>query len=70
MSDIGRALIALGVVIVVIGVLVSFADKLPWLGRLPGDIYIKREHVSFYFPLTTCLLISVALTLLFYLFRR
>lgn len=70
MSDIGRTLIVFGVVILAIGIALSFADKLPWLGRLPGDIYIKREHFSFYFPLTTCLLVSVIVALLMYLFRR
>ena len=70
MSDLGRILIVFGVVIVAVGVALSFADKLPWIGRLPGDFYIKRDHFSFYFPLTTSLLVSVALTLLLYLFRR
>lgn len=46
------------------------APKLPWLGRLPGDIAIKKESFSFYFPLTTSILISVVLSLLMWLFRR
>ena len=70
MGDIGRGLILLGVVLVVVGLALTVAGKVPWLGRLPGDIYYKRESFSFYFPLTTSLLISVVLTLLFYLFRR
>jgi hypothetical protein len=70
MSDIGRALITLGVVLVAVGVVSSVVGQVPWLGRLPGDLYIKREHFTFYFPLTTSVLTSVALSLLFYLLRR
>ncbi len=70
MGDLGRLLILFGVVLVVIGAVLLLAGKIPWLGRLPGDIYYKGDHVSFYFPIVTCLLISVVLSLLFYLFRR
>lgn len=64
---IGRALIGIGLVIAVAGVLVLAADKVPWIGRLPGDIYIKREKFTFYFPLATSILLSLLLTLIFYL---
>jgi ABC-type Fe3+-siderophore transport system permease subunit len=70
MSGLGRTLIILGLVIVLVGVVVSLAGKLPWLGRLPGDIAIKRENFSFYFPLGTCLLLSALLSLVMWLFRR
>lgn len=70
MSGLGRSLIYLGLIIAAIGVVVSFAGKLPWLGRLPGDIYIKRENFSFYFPLATSIIISVLLSLILWLFRR
>ena len=70
LSGLGRSLIILGLVIVVAGIAVSLAGKLPWLGRLPGDIAIKRENFSFYFPLGTCLLISALFSLVFWLFRR
>ena len=70
MAGLGKALIYLGIFLVVIGVVLSFAGKLPWLGRLPGDIVIERENYSFYFPLTTCILISVIISLVLYLFRR
>jgi hypothetical protein len=63
----GRALILIGLVIAGLGVLVSFG--LP-LGRLPGDIAIRRGHFSFYFPLATSILLSLLLTLIFALFRR
>ncbi len=76
-SGIGKILIGLGVVLVAIGLLVILRPKLPglgggwgWLGRLPGDILIKRDTFTFYFPLATSLLISVALSLLFYLRSR
>lgn len=70
MSGLGRSLIYLGLIIAAIGVVVSFAGKLPWLGRLPGDIYIKRDNFSFYFPLATSIIISIVLSLILWLFRR
>ena len=70
MGDIGKLLILFGVVLVGVGVVLTLAGKIPWLGRLPGDIYYKGDHVTFYFPIVTCLLISIGLSLLFYLFRR
>jgi|HubBroStandDraft_6_1064221.scaffolds.fasta_scaffold914890_2 hypothetical protein len=67
----GRVLIMLGVALIVMGVLVTFAGRLPFrLGRLPGDIYIQGKHTSFYFPLATCLLLSVVFSLILSLFRR
>ena len=70
MAGLGKTLIYLGLLLVVIGVILSFAGKLPWLGHLPGDISIEREHFSFYFPLVTCILISVIISLVLYFFRR
>jgi len=70
MNGLGKTLIYLGIFLVVLGLIFSLGGKLPWLGHLPGDIYIQRERFSFYFPLTTCLLISVIITLVLYLFRR
>ena len=70
MADRGKLLIALGGLIVVVGAVLLVGEKLPWVGRLPGDIYLKRDHFTFYFPLTTCLLVSALLSLLFFLFRR
>ncbi len=70
MGSVGRTLIGIGVILIGIGCLVMLAPKLPWLGRLPGDIAIKKESFSFYFPLTTSILISVVLSLLMWLFRR
>jgi hypothetical protein len=70
MGDLGKLLILLGIVLVAVGVLLTFAGKIPWLGKLPGDIYYKSDHVTFYFPLATCVVISMVLSALFYLFRR
>ena len=67
----GRALILVGAVLIVVGVLVTFAGRLPFrIGRLPGDIYVQGKHSSFYFPLATCLLLSLLFSLFFWIFRR
>jgi hypothetical protein len=67
----GRLLIAMGLVLVAAGVLVTLAGRLPFqLGRLPGDIRIQGRGFGFYFPLTTCILLSGALTLVLWLLRR
>jgi uncharacterized protein HemY len=68
--SLGKVLIIIGLVIVGIGVLLVLSPKLPWIGKLPGDILIKKDNSRFYFPLTTCIIISLILTLLFYLFRK
>ncbi len=70
MSGVGRSLVILGLIIVLAGLVICLAGKIPWLGRLPGDISFKREHFSFYFPLGSCLLLSLLLSLLLWLFRR
>jgi hypothetical protein len=68
---IGRLLITLGVILVAVGLLVTFAGRLPLkLGRLPGDIYIQGRHTTFFFPLTTCILISIVVSLAMWLLRR
>lgn len=67
----GRLLIIAGAVLIAAGVLVTLLGRLPIrLGRLPGDIYIQGKNSSFYFPLATCILISIVLSLLMWLFRR
>ena len=70
MAGFGKTLIYVGLLLAVVGVILSFAGKLPWLGHLPGDISIQREGYSFYFPITTCVLISVIISLVLYFFRR
>jgi len=70
MVSFGRALILLGILLAVVGAILSAGIKIPWLGQLPGDIYVRKENFSFYFPLTTCLILSLIITLVLYLFRR
>ncbi|WP_298273442.1 DUF2905 domain-containing protein [Geobacter sp.] len=70
MHSLGRSLIAMGLVIALIGVVLTFAGKIPWLGRLPGDIYFKRNNFTFYFPLATSIIISVILSLILWLLRK
>lgn len=69
-DSLGKSLILFGVLLALVGGALLLAGKLPFLGRLPGDILIRRERWSFYFPLTTGILISILLTLLFSLFGR
>jgi hypothetical protein len=70
LGNLGKVLVIVGIVFVVLGFLLILGDKIPWIGRLPGDIYIKREKFTFYFPLMTSIIISLLLTLLFALFRK
>jgi hypothetical protein len=70
MSGLGKTLISFGIVLVIVGVLVSLSDKLAWLGHLPGDIHIQRGRFSFYFPLTTCIIVSILISLVAYWFKR
>ena len=70
MQGLGKALIVIGLVVAAIGVLFTLAGKIPWLGRLPGDIYVKKENFTFYFPLATSILVSVLLSLILWFFRR
>jgi hypothetical protein len=64
MQDLGRMLLVMGGVIVFLGLLLTFGGKLPLFGRLPGDISIQRENLSCTFPMATCILLSVILTVL------
>ncbi len=66
----GRSLIIIGAVIVIIGIIFTIAPKVPFLGRLPGDIFIKRDNFVFYFPLATSIIVSAILSLIFYFFTR
>ena len=67
---IGRTLILIGVIIVIIGLFFTFAPKIPFLGKLPGDIFYKRDKFVIYFPITTSIIISVVLSLILYLINR
>lgn len=66
----GKLLIIAGLILVMVGVAITYRDQIPYLGKLPGDVKIERENFSFYFPITTCILISVFLSLVMYLMNR
>jgi hypothetical protein len=70
MNDVGRALVVMGLVVALVGVVLLVAGRVPWLGRLPGDLYIQRGNWSFYFPLATSIVLSVLLTVVFWLIGR
>ncbi len=70
-SGLGKAVIFIGVLLIFMGALILLKDKLPFgLGRLPGDISIERENFRFYFPLGTCIVISIILTLVLSIWRK
>jgi len=69
-SSFGKVLILFGLSLAAVGGLMLFIGKVPYIGKLPGDIYVQRKNFSFYFPLTTSILLSIVLTLLFSLFSR
>ncbi len=74
MEGLGKALIILGAVIISAGIMILIVPRVPFvgehLGRLPGDIHIKKEGFSFYFPITTCITISLVISLILYLLRK
>ena len=69
-NKMGRLLILVGVMLVILGFIINFFGKIPFLGKLPGDISIERENFKFYFPITSSILISVLITLIIYLVNR
>ena len=70
MGGLGRTLILLGLVLLIAGLVVSFSSRIPWLGKLPGDFTFRSGGLTVYVPLATCLLLSLVLSLVSYLFRR
>ncbi len=70
MPEIGKMLVVIGAVIVLLGLALWSGFGAGWLGRLPGDIRIERGHAGFYFPIATCIILSILLSLLLSLFRR
>lgn len=69
-AQIGRTILVIGIFISIIGILLIMSSKIPWLGKLPGDILIKKKNFTFYFPLATGVLLSILLSLLFYFMGR
>jgi hypothetical protein len=70
MTEIGKLLLILGIILSIMGLIFIFGSKVPGLGRLPGDIFIKKGNITFFFPIVTCILISIIVTLILSLFRR
>jgi hypothetical protein len=70
LSGFGKLLMLFGGILIIVGAALVLAEKTPWLGRLPGDIYMQRRNFTFYFPLTTSILISVVLSLVLYVLSR
>ena len=70
MQDVGRLLLLLGVLIALVGAGLLVAGRIPWLGRLPGDIVVRRGPATFYFPIVTSIVLSILLTVLLNLFWR
>lgn len=69
-AGLGKLLIAAGVALIVLGVLLQLGGRIPWIGRLPGDIFVRRDGFAFYFPITTSILVSIILSLIVWLLRR
>jgi hypothetical protein len=70
MQGIGKILIVVGVVLILAGLFFVFSPRIPFLGKLPGDIMVKRENFTFYFPLATSILLSILVSLILYLIRK
>lgn len=66
----GKILIIIGIVLVIAGILVTYSDRIPFIGKLPGDILIEKGNSRFYFPLTTSILISIIISLILYFVNR
>lgn len=66
----GKLLIFIGIILVLVGIMFTFTGKIPWFGKLPGDIYIKKENFTLYFPLATSILLSIALSLVMFFLGR
>jgi hypothetical protein len=70
MSSLGKTLILFGIVLIAIGALFSLGGKLSWFGRLPGDIYIQRKNFTFFFPITTSIILGILLSLALIFLRK
>ena len=70
LSAFGKILIGLGIIMIVMGGLFVIGGKIPFIGRLPGDIAIQKKNFSFYFPITTCIIISIIFSLIMWLLSR
>ncbi len=69
-SNIGKLIIFFGIILIAIGIISTLGAKINWLGRLPGDIYVQKKNFTFYFPLATCIIVSIVISLILTLLRR
>ena len=70
MTSMGKMLIVVGIILIVLGLAYTYGPKIPWLGKLPGDISIKKDKFAFYFPIATSIIISIILSIIFSIFRK
>jgi hypothetical protein len=70
LNPVGKTLVVIGGIIIVIGLLMMFGDKIPYLGKLPGDIVIRKKNFTFYFPITTLIILNLVLLLISWLIRK
>ncbi len=70
MQEIGKTLIVFGIILIGVGLILTFFNKIPFLGKLPGDIYIQKKNFTIYFPIMTSILLSIVLSLIFWLWSR
>ncbi len=70
LHQLGKILILGGIVVILLGAFFLLGDKIPLIGKLPGDIYIRRKNFTFYFPLATCIVLSLLISLIVYLFKK
>ena len=69
-QQIGKLLIFAGIFILVLGVIFIFGDKIPFIGRLPGDIIIKKKNFTFYFPIVTSIILSLIISFILFLLKK
>jgi hypothetical protein len=70
MASLGKIIVMAGVLLVVLGLILMVGENIPFIGKLPGDIHVQKKNFSFHFPITTCIILSLLLTLIFSLLRR
>ncbi|MFC1807737.1 DUF2905 domain-containing protein [Candidatus Omnitrophota bacterium] len=70
MNSISKSLLICGVIFILAGILIQYGPKIPWIGRLPGDICIRKSNFSFYAPISTCIIISIIVSIILYIFGR
>ena len=70
MAELGKILIFIGLLLAILGFVFIFGNKIPFIGRLPGDIAVERRNYSFYFPVTTCIIISIVISFILWLFNK